>query len=97
MNTASMLIHSIGWAIVYSLWQGAIIYLLLKMILLAYPNMRAKIRYHLEYVSLLSLLTCFCANIYTEWQRLQAITIKVTESGTDLSGAKVFFIKTLLH
>ena len=94
MSTASILIHSLGWALLHSLWQGALIFAILRLTLYSFPGMAARIKYHLSYLSLAAIFTWFLSSFYQEWQRLQAITIKVTEGGTDPAGYKVFFIKT---
>jgi beta-lactamase regulating signal transducer with metallopeptidase domain len=94
MSTASILIHSLGWALLHSIWQGALIFAILKLALFSFPGMAARIKYHLSYLSLAAMFTWFLGSFYQEWQRLQAITIKVTEGGTDPAGYKVFFIKT---
>lgn len=95
MNTATLLIHSMGWSLIHSIWQGILVYVVLRVLLYLLPAGNARLRYRSAYLSLIVVLAWFAGNFYSEWQRLQGITIKVTEGGTDPSGARVFFIKTL--
>jgi len=94
MNTASILMHSLGWALIHSIWQGAILYTLLRILLFLMPGLAAKVKYHLSFMTLAALFAWFAGSFYQEWHRLQAITIKVTEGAANASGQKVFFIKS---
>lgn len=94
MSTASILMHSLGWALIHSIWQGAILYTLLRILLFLMPGLAAKVKYHLSFMTLAALFAWFAGSFYQEWHRLQAITIKVTEGAADASGQKVFFIKS---
>ncbi len=46
------LIKSIGWSIFHSLWQGAIVYILLLAIIGLFPKMTAKLKHNLAYIAM---------------------------------------------
>ena len=54
------LIKAIGWSILHSLWQGAIIYAILFIALMAWPKMSARVKHNLAFGSLFLIFTSFC-------------------------------------
>ncbi|WP_235524219.1 M56 family metallopeptidase [Pedobacter sp. Hv1] len=54
------LIKAIGWSILHSLWQGAIIYAILFIVLMAWPKMSARLKHNLAFGSLFLIFTSFC-------------------------------------
>jgi bla regulator protein BlaR1 len=65
----NQLIRAIGWSILHSLWQGAIIYALLFVILMAWPKMSAKVKHNLAFGSLFLIFASFCFTFFSvfEW------------------------------
>jgi bla regulator protein BlaR1 len=54
------LIKAIGWSILHSLWQGAIIYAVLFIVLTAWPKMNARLKHNLAFGSLFLIFASFC-------------------------------------
>lgn len=54
------LIKAIGWSILHSLWQGAILYALLFIAFMALPKMSARLKHNLAFTSLVLMFTSFC-------------------------------------
>lgn len=54
------LVKAIGWSILHSLWQGAIIYALLFLVLMVWPKMSARIKHNLAFGSLFLIFASFC-------------------------------------
>lgn len=95
MNSAYMVVHSLGWAILHSLWQGALVYVALWIVLALFPNMQAKHKYALVYGGLMLLFGSFAVNFYQEWSQLQLAVVKITESTGSISNSKTLFASTL--
>ena len=53
------LTNSIGWSIIHSLWQGAIIYAVLFIVLSSFPKMSARLKHNLSFGSLLLIFISF--------------------------------------
>lgn len=58
------LIKAIGWSIFHSLWQGAIIYGVLLM-LLAIPGSKARMKHNLAYGALCLIFVLFCVTFFS--------------------------------
>lgn len=54
------LIKAIGWSILHSLWQGAILYIFLFVAFLAFPKMSARLKHNLAFSTLVVLFISFC-------------------------------------
>jgi bla regulator protein BlaR1 len=54
------LIKAIGWSILHSLWQGALIYGILFIALMAWPKMNARLKHNLAFGSLFLIFASFC-------------------------------------
>lgn len=93
-TTTSLLVNSLGWGILHSVWQGAMIFGLLKLTQLSFPNMQARFKYLLAYLSLTAMFVWFIRTVYGQWEKLQAIVVKVTEAGQDPAGHRIFFVHT---
>ena len=61
-------IRVFGWSIVHSLWQGAIIYTLLFLILNLFPRLSPSAKHNLSYLSVSAIFTWFVATIIRLWQ-----------------------------
>lgn len=59
------LIKAIGWSILHSLWQGAIIYATLFLALVLFPKLNSKVKHNLAFGSLLLLFTIFCCTFFS--------------------------------
>ncbi|WP_233165906.1 M56 family metallopeptidase [Pedobacter sp. ASV12] len=54
------LVKAIGWSILHSLWQGAIIYAFLFAVLMIWPKISARIKHNLAFGSLFLIFASFC-------------------------------------
>jgi beta-lactamase regulating signal transducer with metallopeptidase domain len=59
------LIKATGWSIFHSLWQGAIIYAILMLIVAAVPRMNAKVKHNLAYSAMCFMFTGFCITFFS--------------------------------
>ncbi|WP_316841732.1 M56 family metallopeptidase [Pedobacter gandavensis] len=59
------LIKATGWSIFHSLWQGAIIYGLLFLIVIAFPKLRSRLKHNLAYGALCLIFICFCITFFS--------------------------------
>lgn len=94
-SEASVLVQSMGWTLLHSLWQGAVIAAGLWLVLKMIPNARSNVKYHLSLASL-ALLTVWVAGTWMQqWQLLQAVQVHVTESAANAAPARTYIIATL--
>jgi bla regulator protein BlaR1 len=61
----SNLTKAIGWSILHSLWQGAIIYIVLFMVLVSWPKMTSRLKHNLSFAALLLIFTSFAITFLT--------------------------------
>ena len=54
------LTKAIGWSILHSLWQGAILYAILFIAFLAWPKMSARLKHNLAFGTLFLIFASFC-------------------------------------
>ncbi|PTQ98020.1 beta-lactamase regulating signal transducer with metallopeptidase domain [Mucilaginibacter yixingensis] len=59
----------LGITIIHSLWQGLIIYMLLRMYLQSFPSTSSVLKYKIAYISLMAMLGWFALTLYTEVSR----------------------------
>ena len=59
------LVKAIGWSILHSLWQGAIIYAVLFILLMAWPKMSARLKHNLAFGSLFLIFASFCFTFFS--------------------------------
>lgn len=75
------LIKAIGWSILHSLWQGAVIYALLFVVLLIWPKMSARLKHNLAFGALFLIFTAFCFTLAKafEWPISNAAAVQTIE------------------
>ena len=59
------LIKAIGWSILNSLWQGAIIYGLLLLVTIAVPRLQPRIKHNLAFAAINLIFICFCITFFS--------------------------------
>jgi len=59
----------LGITIIHSLWQGLIIYMLLRMYLQSFPSTSSVLKYKIAYISLMAMLGWFAFTLYNEASR----------------------------
>ncbi len=79
----SLVVRSLGWTLLHSLWQGALISICLWIVLKILSHSHARFRYHVSVGAMLLLAGAFISTWIRQWQRLQSITVWVTEHGKD--------------
>lgn len=70
------LIYSLGWSLIHSLWQAAVIYLVLQTLLKYFKNSPARVRCMLSATALTGIFICFLLTFYAQWENtLTNITV----------------------
>lgn len=95
ISSLSLILHSLGWALLYSLLQGVAVFSLLFLLLKLLANTSAKTRYSLALSSFAALLLWFVNTWINQWQRLKGITLFVTQSGPDSRPASTYTIHAI--
>ena len=95
LSSASLLIHSFGWALIYSLWQGVLIYGALSILLKLLPNANSRTKYYVSSTAMLGLFGWFAGTWYSQWQTLKGVTVFVTQEGTGILSGKTYAIHTI--
>ena len=66
--TVNNLIKALGWSIFHSLWQSALIYVLLFVVLMTLPKLNAKLKHNIAFGSLLLMFASFCFTFYSVFE-----------------------------
>ncbi len=83
--TTSLLTHSLAWALLYSLWQGAVIYCILYILLKALPNIGARVKHYLSFSAFMALFVWFLQTLVTQYSNLGALLIYTARANTSNS------------
>jgi bla regulator protein BlaR1 len=59
------IVKAIGWSIIHSLWQGAIIYAILFITFLLWPRMTSRLKHNLSFGSLCLTFSIFCYTLFS--------------------------------
>src|SRR4051812_24045097 len=95
-TTTSLLTHSLTWALLYSLWQGLLVYVTLFILLKAIPDASARIKHYLSLGAFVALFAWFADTWLIQFQKLKGITVYVTQSAGDAGlPAATHAVKTL--
>lgn len=86
----TLLSHSLVWALLYSLWQGALIYGLLYVLYKALPDMSARIKYNLSMGAFGALFVWFADTWMSQYDRLKGAMVYISSAGN--SGAVTYTI-----
>ncbi len=70
------LIKAVGWSILHSLWQGAIIYGILLLITLAVPKLQSRLKHNLAFGAIALIFICFCITFFSIFKFPSAIVDK---------------------
>lgn len=77
---ASIFVESLGWTLIHSLWQGAIIAMGLQLLFRVAHQMPSRIKYHISVAGFFFLFAWFAVTWYLQWQRLDITPVTITES-----------------
>jgi bla regulator protein BlaR1 len=95
MSNTYIMMHSLGWAILHSLWQGALVFVALRLILFLFPNIQSKHKYAFAYGGLLLVFGSFAVNFYQELSQLQTAVVKITEGTGSFTSSRTLLTSTL--
>jgi beta-lactamase regulating signal transducer with metallopeptidase domain len=90
---AAQLVQVLGWGLLHSLWQGALIWLLLLVIFKLFPAMSSRLK-HTCALAAFSLLLLWIGNTcFTQWQTAETSAVRVIPGGMAADG-NAYFITT---
>ena len=81
MNTlsfTSLLTHSLAWALLYSLWQGLLVYGTLFVVLRALRDVSSRLKYFISIGAFTTMVAWFADTWITQYQKLKGITVYIT-------------------
>src|SRR4051812_47605772 len=93
--TTTLLTHSLAWALLYSLWQGLLVFGILYALLKAMPNINARAKYYMSFGALTAMAIWFADTWISEFQKLKGITVYITQPGMNLSADTTYAVKTV--
>ena len=96
LSVTSLFTHSLVWALLYSLWQGMIVYGCLYLLLKIAGNISSGIRYYLSLGAFTSLFTWFAATWADQYQKLKGITVYVTQPGINAASPITYSARTVV-
>ena len=70
------LVDAIGWSLLHSLWQGAIIYAILFTVLMVWSKMSSRLKHNLAFGSLVLTFSIFCITFFSIFKLPQVNNIK---------------------
>ncbi len=62
-NSLYTIINAIGWSILHSIWQGAIIYIILSLLIMLFPKQSAQSKHQMAFLAMICIFIGFCINI----------------------------------
>ena len=85
------MVKAIGWSIIHSLWQGAIIYAILFIAFLLWPRMTSRLKHNLAFGSLCLTFSIFCYTLFSLFEIPTSGNVKsVSISPSDLKDLALF-------
>lgn len=85
MSTISVtsLAHSFSYALLYSLWQGALIYGLLFALLKALPGVNARVKYNMSLGALALMCIWFADTWDSQYAKLNGVTVYISQAASN--------------
>ena len=77
LNQADVIIHTLGWTLLHSLWQCLLLFAILKLVFAFIPQASARIKYILAYTALSGMFVWFVITWVQQWQSLRATAVFV--------------------
>jgi bla regulator protein blaR1 len=85
------MVKAIGWSIIHSLWQSAIIYSILFLAILIWPKMNSRLKHNLAFGSLCLTFGIFCYTLCSLFEIPTSENLKgITISSNDLKELSLF-------
>lgn len=89
MNTFFIsLMNATGWTLIHSLWQAAIIFVLVKVLLLFFKQAPAQFKYFLSLAALLGIMICVVVSFSRQWQ-IQQEHLAIFMAGSPLNPTNI--------
>lgn len=102
-QTGSLLSHSLVWALLYSLWQGTLVFGAVYLVLKAIPGVNARVKYYLSSAALFGIFIWFIETWIARYQKLNPIALYLpsVDAGTygtrQTSGVQTINPATIQH
>src|SRR5690606_7411893 len=74
------LINATGWTLIHSLWQAALIFVILKLLLAVFRQMPSQFKYFLSLAALSGITLCVMITFSNQWQHQQATLTWLTKA-----------------
>jgi len=71
-NQVDVIIYTLGWTLLHSLWQCLLLFAILKLVFAFIPQASARIKYILAYTALSGMFVWFVVTWMQQWQSLRA-------------------------
>lgn len=82
--TTSLLAHSLVWALLYSLWQGLLLYGCLFILMKAIPGISARLKHYLSFGAFSAVFIWFADTWVEQYEKLKGVIVYITQSGADM-------------
>lgn len=82
------LIKATGWSMFHSLWQGAIIYGLLFLIVITFPKLKSGLKHNLAYAALCLIFVSYCVTFFSIFKFPQT---NAGQQGTELISSLSYY------
>lgn len=84
--TFTSLAHSFSYALLYSIWQGLLVYGLVFMLLKAIPHLNSRFKYSLSLSALATLTIWFSDTWVSQYNKLKGVTVYISQTAAEGSG-----------
>ena len=85
-------INTLGWSLLHSLWQGAVVAAALWLLLRLVPAAGARFRYNLALGALIITIAWFGFTVCNQWPSAQQIQARVAEPDAALRGSGIYLV-----
>jgi len=92
--TTSIITHSLAWALLYSLWQGLLVYGSLFVLLRAMPDINSRVKYYLSVGAFAGLFIWFADTWILQYEKLKGAVVYITSPGTEHGATVTHAVKT---
>ncbi|MCD6013895.1 MAG: peptidase BlaR1 [Flavipsychrobacter sp.] len=93
---STLLSHSLAWALLYSFWQGLLLYGLLFILLKAMPNISSRVKYNLAMGSFAALFIWFADTWFAQFQKLKGAIVYITSPSLSSGGESINTVTTVI-
>jgi bla regulator protein BlaR1 len=101
IHEVNMLMQSIGWALVHSVWQAWLIWLLVLLVHRALPGISARLKHSIALLGMVLLCVWIATTAIVQWQQFQTVAVHIIPGNATTAGAYIIEVPTsgwmLLH